>query len=72
MIKKEAKEIMDNFIFAMKDIEVEDDFVLFRSECFREEGEGFLGDEDFIYRFLENSAKHNNHSILANKGSWVE
>lgn len=71
-IKEQAKEIMDNFMSAMKDIEVEEDFILERSNCFREEGDGLEADEDFRQRFLANAPKVNGDSIVANKGKWVE
>lgn len=71
-IREEAKNIMDNFMSAMKDIEVEDDFILKRDFCLREEGEGKVADEDFRQRFLSNAPKHSGDSILAQKGSWVE
>ncbi len=71
-VKKEAKEIMDNFMAAMKDIEVEEDFILERSKCFREEKEGLEVDEEFKRRFLKNATKTSGDAILANKGAWVE
>lgn len=71
-IKKEAKNIMDNFMSSMKDIEVEDNFILIRDACYREEGEGKVADEDFRQRFLSNAPKSNSESILAQKGAWVE
>lgn len=71
-IRKEAKEIMDNFMKALKDIEVEEEFILEREACFREEGEGVELDEEFKQRFLANAAKTNGDAILANKGAWVE
>ena len=71
-IREEAKNIMNNFMSAMKDIEVEDDFILIRENCFREESDGKLADEDFRQRFLSNAPKSSGDSILAQKGSWVE
>lgn len=71
-IKKEAKEIMDNFMSALKDIEVEEEFILERDMTYREETQGNVADEDFKQRFLSNAPKTSGDAILANKGSWVE
>ena len=68
--KNEAKEIMDKFMNAMADISVEEEFVLKRKECFREDGNGAEIDEDFRQRFLSNAKKTSRNSILANKGEW--
>ena len=69
-IKKEAKEIMDNFMKAMKDIEVEEDYNLIREKCYRDEEEGVESDEDFRQRFLSNASKVSGEYVLANKGDW--
>lgn len=71
-IKIQAKEIMDNFMTALSDIEIEKDFELIRESCYREEGEGDKLDEDFKQRFLANAAKTHGNAIVANKGTWVE
>lgn len=70
-IKADAKKIMDNFMDAMKDIEVEEDFILERVSCFREEGLGTQIDEDFRQRFLSNATKISGDAVLASKGDWV-
>lgn len=70
-IKQDAQKIMDNFMNEMKDIEVENDFILERETCFRKEGEGTDSDEDFKQRFLKNAKKTSGDAILANKGDWV-
>lgn len=69
-VKKEAKEIMDNFMASMKDIKVEDEFILDRKECFREEREGKSCDMEFRNAFLLNVPKVSGDAILANKGEW--
>ena len=71
-IQKEAKQIMDNFMKALDKIEIEQDFILERDNCFREEGNGKEVDEDFRQRFLSNAPKISGDAILANKGEWVE
>ena len=71
-IEHEAKAIMDKFMQAMKDIEVEEDFILEREVCFREEQDGKEVDEDFRQRFLANAPKTSSDAIIAKKGSWVE
>lgn len=70
-IKKDAQKIMDNFMTEMKDIQVENDFILERDICFREEGVGTMPDEDFKQRFLSNANRTSGDAILANKGDWV-
>lgn len=70
-IKEDSKRIMNNFMDAMKDVEVENDFILEREKCFREEGEGNEVDEDFKQRFLSNAKKTSGEAVLANKGDWV-
>ena len=71
-IKAEAKEIMDNFMSALSDIDLEEDFILERDMCIREEGVGDLPDEDFKQRFLSNAPKTSGDAILANKGDWTK
>lgn len=72
-IKKQAKEIMDNFMTALSEVEVEEEFDLLRENCFREERNSVVAsDEDFKQRFLSNAAKTNGNAIVANKGAWVE
>lgn len=70
-IKKDAQKIMNNFMDEMKDIQVEDDFILERETCFREEGTGTEPDENFKQRFLSNAKRTSGDAILANKGDWV-
>ncbi|MDA3855833.1 MAG: hypothetical protein PF569_06225 [Candidatus Woesearchaeota archaeon] len=70
-IKKEAKQIMDNFMQALFDIDVEEDFLLERKSCYREEKNGDLPDNDFKQRFLSNARKTSGDAVLANKGEWV-
>ncbi|NQZ84490.1 MAG: hypothetical protein HRU03_02125 [Nanoarchaeales archaeon] len=70
-IKKDAQKIMDNFMGEMKDIQIEENFVLEREKCFREEGNGTAPDEDFKQRFLSNAKRTSGDAILANKGDWV-
>lgn len=71
-IKKEAKEIMDNFMTALSDIDVEEEFILNRKTSTRNEKKGKIANEDFKQRFLSNAPKVKGDAIVANKGSWVE
>lgn len=71
-VKEEARRIMDAFMKSMGDIELEEDFVLLRKDCFREEGEGRLADEEFRSLFLLNAPKVKGDAILAQKGKWLE
>ncbi len=71
-VQEDAKKIMDQFMDLMKDITVEEDFVLERTVCFREEGEGNLVNEEFKRRFLSNAPNTSGDAILANKAAWEE
>lgn len=71
-IEAEAKEIMDSFMDSMSDIEVEEEFVLERKSCLRDEVDSYEVDEDFRQRFLANANKTSGDAVLANKGNWVE
>jgi len=72
-IKKEAKEIMDNFMSALNNIEVEDEFLLLRENSYRDENVQILkSDDEFKQRFLSNANKTQGNAIVANKGAWVE
>ena len=70
-IESQAQEIMDNFFEAMKDIEVEEDFIAPASQSYREESEGKKGDEEYKERFLKNAPHSKGDAIVANKGSWL-
>lgn len=71
-IKKEAKQIMDNFMEALSDIGVEDEFILKRDECFRSENGGNEKNESFQNRFLSNAPKTSGSAVVANKGDWTK
>ncbi|MCA9496250.1 MAG: hypothetical protein KC589_04880 [Nanoarchaeota archaeon] len=71
-IKKEAKEIMDNFMNALSDIDIEEEFVLERKNTTRNEKKGKKVDENFKQKFLSNAPKIKGDAILANKGTWVK
>ena len=71
-IKKQAKEIMDNFVNAMGNIEVEENFTLKREKSYRNDGNGQPLDENFKQRFLKNAPKTKGDAILANKGEWTK
>ena len=69
-IKEEAKKIMDQFMSAMDKIDVEEDFVLIRDKCTREEGEGLEANPEFKRRFLNNASNTLGDAILAQKAAW--
>jgi predicted Asp-tRNA(Asn)/Glu-tRNA(Gln) amidotransferase subunit C len=71
-IRIEAKQIMDNFMRALENVDVEEEFVLYRDSCMREEGEENLCDDEFRERFLGNAPKISGSSIVANKGNWTK
>ena len=71
-VKEEAKEIMDNFMNALCDIEVEEEFNLKRDTSYRDEKTPSKSDEDFRQRFLNNAPKISGSAVLANKGEWTK
>jgi len=72
-IKLEAKKIMNNFMDALSNIKVEDEFILYRNNSIREENKNPNKlNEDFKNRFLTNAPKTSGDSILANKGEWTK
>ena len=62
---------MDNFMTALKDIDVDEEFILNRDSCYREEKNGDESNLDFQNRFLSNAKKTDGNAIVANKGDWV-
>jgi hypothetical protein len=73
-IKSQAKQIMDDFLNALSDINVEEKYINERKISMREEGtvKSTFDKEDFKNRFLSNAPKISGDAILANKGDWVE
>jgi len=78
-IKKEAKEIMDNFLKELKNIEVEKDYKNFRDENLRDEKEvnkdikeDILEKKEFRKRFLKNAPKNSEDYIITKKGDWIK
>jgi len=72
-IKEEAKKIMNNFMSALSNIEVENEFILKRKINSRIEiDEKSKLDEDFKQKFLFNAKKTSGDAILANKGEWTK
>jgi len=71
-IKKEAKQIMDNFMEALGSIEIENDFNLVRDNCLRKETKSSKYDEDFGQRFLSNAPSISGNAITTERGSWTK
>jgi hypothetical protein len=69
-VQEDAKKIMDKFMALMKDIDVEEDFILKREKCFRDEGDGLEADPEFKRRFLANAPQTQGDAIVANKAAW--
>lgn len=71
-VEKEAKEILDNFIGALKKVkngsEDSEDFYVFRDEFEREENnESCIG---FKSKLLRNAPNKNDDFVIAEKGVW--
>jgi Asp-tRNA(Asn)/Glu-tRNA(Gln) amidotransferase C subunit len=71
IIKKQAKEIMDNFASALEKVKVEESRVE-REEDRRKEGNGEEADSDFRKIMLENAPEKDEDCIKAEKGGWLE
>lgn len=69
-IEKTAQQIMDNFLEAMKDIEVEEDFINRYDQCLREEKSGIDTNEEFKQQFLNNAPQTKGDAIITEKGAW--
>ena len=70
-IKKQAKEIIDNFVKALENIEVEEARVE-REEDRRKESEGKEADSEFRKIMFENAPKKKEDFIIGEKGSWLK
>jgi Asp-tRNA(Asn)/Glu-tRNA(Gln) amidotransferase C subunit len=70
-IKRQAKEIMDNFARALAKVKVVEGKVE-RKEDRREEKEGEEADSDFRKIMFENAPKTKDGCIEAEKGEWLE
>lgn len=70
-IKRQAKQILDNFADALASVEKEakEEYVE-REEFERKEGDGEECDADFRSNFLKNSPSHDNDFIIAERGEW--
>ncbi|MBI4116811.1 hypothetical protein HY449_03650 [Candidatus Pacearchaeota archaeon] len=70
-IRKEAKEIMDNFSKKLSRAEgkISENFVE-RAESERKEGEGKNPDNDFRRRVFENAPNKNADFIIGDKKGW--
>jgi len=74
LVKKQAKEIMDNFMIALKDIGVKSDFKIIQPTCFRDESDKPKTIEEYILfreSFLANAPKTAGNAILTKKGDWL-
>ena len=73
-IESEAKEILDKFAKALEKVEKETakdiDFFVDRDEFERKEENGNEPDPEFKKRILDNSPKHDNDFVIAEKGGW--
>ena len=70
-VEKEAKEVLDNFVGALKKIKTssdDDNFYVFRDEFEREENdETCVG---FKSKLLGNAPNKNDDFVIAEKGAW--
>lgn len=70
-IKQQAKDIIDNFVSALKDIETKEEPVE-RKEDRRHENTPKQPDSDFRKIMFENAPNKNKDCILAEKGKWTK
>jgi len=71
-IKKQAKQILDNFASALASVEkeVKEDEGVERDEFERKEGEGKECKKDFKKNMLKNAPEHDDDFIIAERGEW--
>ena len=70
-IKQQAKDIIDNFVSALKDIETTEQLVE-REEDRRHENTSKETDPEFRKIMFENAPNKTKDCILAEKGKWTE
>ena len=70
-ILRQAKQIMDSFHNALRDVEKLEENRVERDECEREEKAGELGDSDFRKIMFKNAPKVKDDCIEAEKGKWT-
>lgn len=71
-IKRQARQILDNFADALASVEKEakEEAGVERDEFERKEGDGKEGDNDFRQAFLKNAPAHDDDFVIAEKGDW--
>ena len=71
-IKEQAREILEKFAKALEKVEKEElaESFVDREEFERIEGEGKESPKGFKEKMLENSPKHDDDFIIAEKGGW--
>lgn len=71
-IKRQAKQILDNFADALASVEKEakEEAGVEREEFERKEGEGKCEDNEFRQAFLKNAPGHDDDFIIAERGEW--
>jgi predicted Asp-tRNA(Asn)/Glu-tRNA(Gln) amidotransferase subunit C len=73
-IKKQAKQILDNFASALASVEkkAKKEEGVERDEFEREEGQEKECDSEFKKAFLKNAPEHDDDFIIAEKGDWKQ
>jgi len=71
-IKKQAKQILDNFASALASVEkeVKEDEGVERDEFERKEGDGNEREEDFKKNLLKNAPEKDDDFIITDRGNW--
>jgi predicted Asp-tRNA(Asn)/Glu-tRNA(Gln) amidotransferase subunit C len=71
-VKEQAREILDKFARALEKVEKEElsESFVDREEFMREEGKGEDSVSGFKEKMLENSPRHDDDFIIAEKGEW--
>lgn len=70
-ILKQAKQIIDNFHYALKDVEKLEEARVERDECERVEKEGEEPDKEFREIMFSNAPKTKGECIEAERGKWL-
>jgi len=69
-IRKEAKEILDNFAKALDAVKIKEKDLKVEIGGFREEGLGMEGNKEFRKRMFANAKNKDKDFIIAEKKKW--
>lgn len=69
-IRKQAKQIIDNFVKALENVKFNEKKTKEKVSGFREEGQGTKRDKEFKELMFKNAPNKNEDNIIAEKKNW--